>query len=189
MQAARLQKLGDGMADRESGFSMMEILVTLVVASILIGVAIPSFQSLMVSSHLTATTNTMVFSLQSARSEAIKRGVPAGVCTSDSPLDEGAGCTPGSGFVTGWIAYVDNDRNGTRSAGEDIIMAVEDRGNGFTITPDAQFASQVYFDDTGGSANAAEVPLAGNINISYGDGTEQRLIQVSANGRISTTTP
>jgi len=189
MLAERLHKPEVITTGKESGFSMLEILITLVVGSILLAVAIPSFQRLMDSNQLTATTNTLVFSLQTARSEAIKRAVPAGVCTSSNPLEDAAACTAGSGYVAGWIAYVDSNNNGSRDNDEDLIMAVEDRGNGFTITPDGQFQDQVYFDASGGSANLGGVPLAGNILIAYGDGSEQREVQVSANGRISTTTP
>jgi len=172
-----------------SGVSLLELLIALAIGAILLGVAVPSFQSLMTKNQLTATTNTLVYSLQTTRSEAVKRAVAAGVCTSKNSLDADATCTPGSGYATGWIAYIDNDGNGQRNDEEEIIMAVEDRGPAFTITADQQFRDQIYFDDAGGSSNNAGVPLAGNINISYGDGSSKRIVQVSANGRISTTDP
>ena len=185
MQAVWLHKTSNQVNHREQGLSLIELMIVLALAAILLGVAIPSFQSLVERNHLTATTNTLVFSLQTARSEAIKRALPAGVCTSNNSLDADAGCAAGSGYVGGWIAYIDDNSNGSRDAGEEIVMAVEDRGAGFTITPDAQFASQVYFDESGGSANPAGVPLSGNIGITYGDGAESRSVEISATGRVS----
>jgi len=172
-----------------AGLSLIELLIVLALAAILLGAAVPSFQSLMSKNQLTATTNTLVYSLQTTRSEAVKRAVAAGVCTSDNSLEPDATCSPGSGYVKGWIAYIDDDGNGKRNDSEEIIMAVEDRGPAFKINADKQFADQIYFDDAGGSANVAGVPLAGDINIAYGDGTNQRTVQVSANGRIATINP
>ncbi len=189
MRAVKLQQFGEVSSSRESGFTFMELMITLAVGSILLAVAVPSFQSLMTSNQLTATTNTLVFSLQTARSEAIKRALPAGVCTSSNSLEDAATCSTGSGFVGGWIAYVDSNSNGSRDNDEDIVMAVEDRGPGFTITADTAFQNQVYFDESGGSSNTTGVPLAGVIDVAYGGSSETRTVQISANGRISTVTP
>ncbi len=186
MQAEKRPQHIDIGGRRESGFSLIELMITLAVGSILLAVAIPSFQSLMTSNKLTATTNTLVFSLQTARSEAIKRALPAGVCTSSNSQDPEASCSNGSGFVGGWIAYVDDNNNGSRDVGEDIVMAVEDRGPGFTISPDGMFVDQVYFDEAGGSTNPVGVPLSGEIEIAYAGGSETRSVQISATGRIST---
>jgi len=188
MQAACLQQFEKRINDRESGLSLIELMVVLALAAVLLGLAIPSFQSLVDRNHLTATTNTLVFSLQTARSEAIKRAVPAGVCTSNNSLDPDASCVAGSGYVSGWIAYIDDNSNGSRDSGEEIVMAVEERGVGFTITPDTAFQSQVYFDESGSSAKPNGAPLSGSIGITYGDGSEKRSVEISATGRIASIT-
>jgi len=68
------------------------ISVALAIAAILLGLATPSIESLMRSSRMSATTNTLVYSLQSARSEAVKRSKPAGVCHSKNPMADDAQC-------------------------------------------------------------------------------------------------
>lgn len=185
MRAARLQQFSERISDKQRGLSLVELMLVLALAAVLLGLAIPSFQGLVARNHLSATTNTLVFSLQTARSEAIKRALPAGVCTSNNSLDPNASCSQGSGYVGGWIAYIDDNGNGNRDVGEEIVMAVEDRGAGFTITPDNQFQSQVYFDESGGSSNPVGVPLSGDIRITYGDGSESRNVEISATGRIA----
>lgn len=63
------------------GFTVIELMVTLAVAAILLAIAIPSFNYLMVSSKLTTTANAYVYALNIARSEAIKRNADVTVAT------------------------------------------------------------------------------------------------------------
>lgn len=189
MQALRLRPPITTKPKRQAGFTFLELVITIAVGSILLAVAIPSFQSLISNNKLTATTNTLVFSLQAARSEAIKRATPTGVCTSNSSLDLNAKCSAGSGYVGGWIAYVDDNTNGSRDPNEEIIMAVEDRGAAFKITPPGPFVNQVYFDESGSSTNTTGVPLSGQFQIAFSGAAEERTVRVLATGRVSTTLP
>ena len=92
---------------RPGGFTLVELMVTLTVLAILVGVALPSFRDMILNNRRTAIVNDLVSSLLLARSEAIKRGQPVSVCAS-SPrrqqqlrrrhqLDAGLGrvCRPG----------------------------------------------------------------------------------------------
>jgi len=75
MRAAWLRQSDGSAKDKEKGFSLLELMVVVALAAILLGFAVPSFQGLLSRNHLTATTNTLVFSFQTARSEAIKRAL------------------------------------------------------------------------------------------------------------------
>ena len=61
------------MNHRTAGFTLIELLVTLTVAAILLAVAVPSFQSMMLSSRLSTSANAVANALSLARSEAVKR--------------------------------------------------------------------------------------------------------------------
>lgn len=56
------------------GFTLIELIITVTIAAILVGLAIPSFISTIKSNRLTTYTNEFVSALNLARSEAIKRG-------------------------------------------------------------------------------------------------------------------
>ncbi|MDD4887635.1 MAG: prepilin-type N-terminal cleavage/methylation domain-containing protein [Thiomonas sp.] len=57
------------------GFTLIELLVTVAIAALLLALAVPSFNRLMISSRLTTQANNAVNLLSYARAEAVKRGV------------------------------------------------------------------------------------------------------------------
>jgi len=178
----RLQKNG-------RGFSLIELLVTIAIAGVLLAVGLPSFRDFMASSEMAATNNSLVYSVQIARSTSMERLVPSGVCVSSNSMDDDAACDAGADYNEGWIVYADDNGNGVRDDVEDILDRSEAPGPAFTFTPAEVFASQIYFNDSGNSINVAGVPVSGTIGVNYGDGIQERLITVSANGRVSTETP
>ena len=87
------------------GFTLVELIVTLGVAAILLGVAVPSMRDLIHNNRLAAATNLFVSSLNIARSEAIKQGRNATVCVSDTQNS----C---SGSTGAWLVGVGGQRSG-----------------------------------------------------------------------------
>jgi type IV fimbrial biogenesis protein FimT len=58
-----------------NGFTLIELMITLVVVIILVAIAAPSFNSMIRDSRAATQANNLLSSLQVARSEAINRGV------------------------------------------------------------------------------------------------------------------
>lgn len=97
-----------------SGFTLIELMVTLAIAGILITVAVPGFQSLIASNRLTAQTNNLVTAFHQARSEAIKRSTSVMV----SAIDSSDGSNEwGKG---GFRVWVDLNSDGNYDAGEEL---------------------------------------------------------------------
>lgn len=64
---------------KHNGFTLLELIVTIAIASILVGLAIPTFTDLIKSSQLTTTNNQVVANLNFGRNEAIKRNASIAV--------------------------------------------------------------------------------------------------------------
>jgi len=85
---------------RSAGFTLVELLVTVVVLSILLGLAVPAFRTFMQNDQQWVQQNNLVLALNAARSEAIKQDVFGGVQVCSST--DGATCT-GTAWNQGWI--------------------------------------------------------------------------------------
>lgn len=73
-----------GKSMRLSGFTLIELLVTIAVLSVILTIAVPSFQNMLVSNRLTADFNEVISALNYARSEATKRRQEVSVDISSS---------------------------------------------------------------------------------------------------------
>ncbi|MFQ5469241.1 MAG: GspH/FimT family pseudopilin [Gammaproteobacteria bacterium] len=87
-----------GMKKAYAGFTLIELLVTIAVAAIVITVALPSFGDFIRNNRLVTQANTLITSLNIARSEAIKRGMTVNVCSSNNQIS----CTS-TNWKDGWI--------------------------------------------------------------------------------------
>lgn len=173
----------------EKGFTFLELMITLAISAILLGLAIPSLQSWHGDSAIVSTTNDFVTSVHTARSAAVTRGAKVGMCPSTDPNDTNAVCSAGTAWTKGWIVFVDDNENGTREApAEELLLQMEERSAGFTIVPDTVFQNLIYFTFNGTSVTTANIPVAGKVTMKYG-ASENREITVSANGHVSSKTP
>ena len=104
--------------NRHSGFTLLELMVTVAVAALLLAIGVPTFQSMVRNNRIAAHTNDFMSSLNLARSEANKRGRRVVLCKSDK-TDNIAACTAANNCCTtstgnweqGWIVFVDADNN------------------------------------------------------------------------------
>ena len=97
------------------GFTLIELMMTLVIAGILLTVAVPSFSEMIKNSRLTTEINELVTILNYGRTEAIKRGVDVTVCKSNT----GTSCA--GNWEDGWVAFVDLNDDGAIDTGETIL--------------------------------------------------------------------
>ena len=70
---------------RQGGLTIIELMITLVVAAVLISLAVPNFRLLLQNNRITGATNDFLAVVNLARAEAVKRGATVLVCRTDDP--------------------------------------------------------------------------------------------------------
>ena len=94
------------------GLSLVEMLVVLAVASILCASALPSFGELLRGHAMTAASSQWMASLQRARAEAMRRGVPVTVVAAET-----------GGWNAGWTLFRDENGNRALDRDEEVLYA------------------------------------------------------------------
>lgn len=102
------------------GFTLLELMVTLAVASILAVIALPSFRDLLRKNQVSSANNALLADLSYARSEAITRGNIVSIC----PSADGSSCTAsGQAYESGWLVYSYSPGNGKATTAFDSSKA------------------------------------------------------------------
>ena len=110
-------------ANRQSGFTLVELMITLVVAALVMGIAVPNLRTFIQNSRITTQGNGILTDLAMARSEAIKRNAPIVVCPSAAPTVAAPTCSAGS-WERGWLVFEDAVDPVTKK-GNDTFAAAE----------------------------------------------------------------
>jgi type IV fimbrial biogenesis protein FimT len=91
---------------REAAFTLWELVCTVAIVGVGLGLTVPAFTEFLLDARRTADINAFVLAVQLARSEAAKRGRSVIVCaTADRSRCEGAE----PHFELGWMVYVNLD--------------------------------------------------------------------------------
>lgn len=118
---------------RARGFTILELMITIGLAALILGLGVPSFQGFIRNSRMTGVANDFLAAVYMARTEAVKRRATVVLCLSTNPMDPDSPDCDGDG-TQGWVAFVDdadpnvvgaNDLNGVRDAGEEILLQHE----------------------------------------------------------------
>ena len=135
------------------GFSMVELMVTVAVAAIILGIGVPSFQSLIASQKVKAAASNLQVSLSLTRTEALKRNAMVTLSPNSS-----------TDWKTGW-KIVDPGTNAIlfTTAGVSVVItgptSIKYRGSGRI---DATSGGKFQFSGTGTTeVRCVEVDLSG----------------------------
>lgn len=112
---------GDMKTNRENGFTLYELLITIMVVGVIMALGIPNFSDFTANSRMTATANDLHASFLLARSEAARSKANVTICASADPLAGNATC--GGTLASGWIVFQDDNGNVVRDAGEAMLRA------------------------------------------------------------------
>jgi type IV fimbrial biogenesis protein FimT len=167
------------MSRRQSGFTLVEAMVSLVVVAILAGVAVPAWSSASEAARNASAQAALGMSILGAVSHAALTGSEVVLCPGDD-----AGCRPSIDWSGGWIAYADLDRDRIRDPNETLLKAAGPLGG------------RVHLRSTPGRTRLVFQPNGGNVgsNVTFtlcdGRGVAKAITLVLANnGRLRSGVP
>jgi type IV fimbrial biogenesis protein FimT len=141
------------------GFTLIELVVSITVLAIIVGLALPSFRAFVANQRIRNASFDLMAALTLARSEAITRGVPVNLQKTQTTWDQG------------WT--VKDTISGQ-------FIQIQDAYNSLTITDSASLAAITYNKDgraTAASSTKFTVALPTAIN-----GVSSRCISIGLSG-------
>jgi len=105
------------MAGRHEGFTLVELVATVAVLVVVLGLALPSFRAFRERNEALATFHSLTVALARARLAAIQRGGPVTVC----PSRDGQACRADLVWDDGWLVFADPGRQPQPADAGDIL--------------------------------------------------------------------
>lgn len=162
------------MQHRVRGFTLIEALIGLAVASVLVGTAVPAWTGATEAAHASSARSALLASLVQSINHAALTGSEVVLCPGN-----GSGCRDTADWSDGWIAYADLDGDRVRDPAETLLHA------------EPALAGKVHLRTTSGRKRLVFQPNGGNAgsNVTFtlcdGRGVNKATTLVLANdGRL-----
>ena len=174
----------------QRGFTMVELMITIVIAGVLLGIGVPNFNSFMKNNRMVSQANDLLADLTYARSEALKRSRNVHICKTSDPKITQPVCnaTATDPWTSGWIIWSDNNNNGALDyvavAPEvpDTLLRISEGLSGVSntlTTTELAIQNQIVFTKLGILSNAG-----GTLNLCDDRGAGSgRILSITTAGR------
>ncbi len=105
---------------QQTGFTLYELMITLMVIAIILGFGIPNLRNFTLNSRITGAANDLHAAFMMARTEAAHAKTNVTICASADPMGA-ANC--GGTWDQGYVVFIDDDADQVRDAGEAILRS------------------------------------------------------------------
>jgi type IV fimbrial biogenesis protein FimT len=120
-----------------SGFTLIELVITITIAAILIAIVVPSFNSIIESSKERATRDALISAIYTAREQAISKRVKVYLC----PTSDGATCLETTSWGSQWLVYQEGEIMIHHTSKTDLIYSNAEK---ITFTATGHSTSNIF---------------------------------------------
>jgi type IV fimbrial biogenesis protein FimT len=176
--ALRATRMGCGLG--QAGITLIELLIVLVLATILLGMAAPSFHLTLQRLRLQAAANDLVAAIDLTRSQAIARGGKVLM----APLE-----ASGTDWQSGWAVFLDHNGNRRPDAGEPLLYRHDPLRSDIAVTSrftTGNAPTYVAYNAAGRTCSAASSLTArwGTLSLKQGDNGRNLIINMLGRVRV-----
>ena len=160
---------------RSSGFTLVELMITVVIVAVLLSVVVPGVENIQNRNRMDTAAHALFTSLMFTRSEAIKRNSPVVMCKSS----DASSCTDAAEWHHGWLIYADADSDSVVDPNEVLRIGTAFENGDTLYTSGADFDDQVVYNVDGSASGTGDFVLCNK-----GEASEfAREISISFTGR------
>jgi type IV fimbrial biogenesis protein FimT len=134
---------------RQRGFTLIEFVLVLAIASVLFGIAVPAFSNGMEASRASSARSALLASLTTASNHAAIAGARGVLC----PSQDGLACDDSADWSRGWLVFLDNNGSRELESGERILR-VQPALEGRVRLRSTIGRTRIVFQGNGGNAGS-----------------------------------
>lgn len=165
------------------GFTLTELMVTVAIVGIIASLGVPSFQAILQQNRASSTANELIAALNTARSEAIKRGQIVSLCKSSTISDEEPSCSEDATWSSGWIVFVDADGDGSVDDEDTRLKIGQPSGSNTTLQETGDGESEYVSYLPSGFIRWSD-PDSADGTLEICAGSAKRTIDIGISGRV-----
>lgn len=91
----------------DRGFTLLELIITILISAVVFGLAVPSMAGTLARQRQSAEINALFHAVHQARKESIMRRKVVSIC----PSSDGFACSPSFDWSDGWLMFENKDRD------------------------------------------------------------------------------
>ena len=175
------------MNNRQTGFTLTELMVTMAIVAILMVVGVPSYQYITNANRMSGEVNGLLGDLQYAREEAIREGQPVTVCagngTQAAPTP--TNCAGAPNWQGGWLVFP-NPTGALTAPAAGTVLRVQNAFSGTdTFVSNPATATQITYNREGFATAAGFAATTIVLHVASGASQWTRCLYLSAQGMMT----
>ena len=169
------------MRNTQHGFTVIEMIITMTIVAILVGIGVPSYRYVTTANRMSGEINGLLGDLQFARAEAVKEGQTVSVCSTN----DGTSCLGTGTWSGGWLVFSDTATIGSVDGTDQLLRVQKGLTNGDTLVSDTAGFGVITFNREGFARN-----MPGPVFLQLHDSTSKtqymRCVSITVVGAFST---